>query len=313
MTGDSVTLTALTDFYPVNGHPARDNWESRMTIREIVGQAFYYARTCRSLWLFGFVVGIASGGSNGGGNTGGDGSAGSAAGLATVLSLFATEAAVAAVVILLVVALAGVVLRFLSEGALIEGVVRARRGGAMTTGEGFRAGWAHWGVLLRIGLLYVAALIVSVAALAAPGLLAWWAFGPIGAAVAGLPAVVVAVPWLVTLSLLQAFAMRIAVLEDRRAVDAIRKARLFLHGRLVHGLKLMVATFIGSLAITLLTVLVIGPVVLLLVALATVLPVPPLIAIGLLVLVPALCVLTAMLGIYRSSVWTLGYVTQVES
>lgn len=283
-----------------------------MTIREIVGQGFYFARTCRSLWVFGFIVGIASGGSNGGGNTGGDSSAGGAAALGTLLSFFATEAAVAAVVVVVGLAIAGLVLRFLSEGALIQGVVRARRGGAMTTGEGFRAGWAHWGVLLRIGLLYVAALIVSVAGLAAPCLLAWWAFGPFAAALAAVPAVLVAVPWLVTLALVQAFAMRIAVLEDRRAIDAIRKARLFLHGRLIHGLKLMVATFIGSLAITLLTVLVIGPVVLLLVALATVLPVPPLIAIGLLVLVPALCVLTAMLGTYRSSVWTIGYVTQVE-
>jgi hypothetical protein len=283
-----------------------------MTIREIVGEAFHYARTCRSLWLFGFVVGAASGGSSGGGNSGGDSSAGGAAGIATLLGLFATEAAIAAVAILLVVVLAGVVLRFLSEGALIQGVARARQGGAMTTGEGFRAGWAHWGVLLRIGLLYVAALVVSVAILAAPSLLAWWAIGPIGAAVAAVPAVIVAVPWLITLSLLQAFAMRIAVLENRRAIDAIHKARLFLHGRLIHGLKLVAATFIGSLAITLLTVLVIGPVVLLLAALATVLPVPPLIAVGVVVLVPVLCVLTAMLGTYRSSVWTIGYVTQVE-
>jgi len=284
-----------------------------MTIREIVGQAFYYARTCRSLWLFGFVVGIASGGSNGGGNTGGDSTAGGAAGLATLLSLFTTEAAVAAVVILLALAIAGLMLRFLSEGALIEGVVRARRGSAMTTGEGFRAGWAHWGVLLRIGLLYVAALIGSVALLAAPCLLAFWTFGPIGAVLAGLPALVIAVPWLITLSLVQAFAMRIAVLENRRAVDAIGKARLFLHGRLIHGLKLMVATFIGSLVIMVLSVLVIGPVVLLLAALGTVLPVLPLIVIGLLVVVPAACVLTAILGTYRSSVWTIGYVTQVDA
>jgi hypothetical protein len=284
-----------------------------MTIREIVGQGFYFARTCRSLWVFGFIVGIASGGSNGGGNSGGDSTAGGAAAFGTLLSFFATEAAVAAVAALLVLAVAGLVLRFLSEGALIEGVVRARRGGVMTTGEGFRAGWSHWGVLFRIGLLYVAALVVSVAILAAPCLLAWWAIGPIGAAVAALPAVVVAVPWLITLSLLQAFAMRIAVLENRRAVDAIRKARLFLHGRIVLGLKIMVATFIGSLAIMLLSVLVIGPVVLLLAALAIVVPVPPLIAIGVLVLVPIGCVLTAMLGTYRSSVWTIGYLTQVES
>ncbi len=60
-----------------------------------------------------------------------------------------------------------------------------------------------------------------------------------------------------------------------------RKARLFLHGRLLHGLKLMVATFIGTLAIMVAQHR--GrsrPVVLLLVALATVLPVWPLIVVG---------------------------------
>ena len=36
--------------------------ESHMTIAEIVGQGFHYALTSRSLWLFGFFVGIASGG-----------------------------------------------------------------------------------------------------------------------------------------------------------------------------------------------------------------------------------------------------------
>jgi len=37
-----------------------------MTISEIVGQGPHYARTCKSLWLFGFFVGMASGGSSGG-------------------------------------------------------------------------------------------------------------------------------------------------------------------------------------------------------------------------------------------------------
>jgi len=32
-----------------------------MTIREIIRQGLHYARTCKSLWLFGFFVGIASG------------------------------------------------------------------------------------------------------------------------------------------------------------------------------------------------------------------------------------------------------------
>ena len=139
------------------------------------------------------------------------------------------------------------------------------------------------------------------------------AFGPLGAACWAFPPLLVAVPWLVTLSLVQAFASRIAVLENRRALDAIGKARLFLHGRLVHGLRLMVATFVGTLVITVLGVVVIVPVVLLLVALAMVLPVFPLIVVGCLVLLPVACVLTAMLGTFRSSIWTIGYVTQAEA
>jgi hypothetical protein len=208
---------------------------------------------------------------------------------------------------------AGFVMRFLSEGALIEGIVRARKGGAMTTREGFRAGWAHWGVLARIALLYVAAIIGSMALLLAPGVIAWRAFGPVGALLLALPALLVAVPWFITLSLLQAFAMRIAVVENRRAFDAIAKARLFLHGRLTHGLKLMVADFVGTLGIAALAIMVIVPVVLGLAALATVLPVWPLIIAGGVVILPAMCVLTAMLGTYRSSVWTIGYLVQVEA
>jgi hypothetical protein len=288
------------------------DWELRMTIREIVGQGFHYARTCRSLWLFGFIVGVASGGSNGGGSSGGDGSAGGGIAIGGLVSLFTTEVAVAAVVFVVAIALAGFVMRFLSEGALIEGIVRARQGDAMTTREAFRAGWAHWGVLLRVSLVYVAAIVGSLVLLVAPCAIALRLFGPLGAVLLALPALFVAVPWFVTLSLVQAFAMRIAVLENRGALDAIGKARLFLHGRLIHGLKLMVAAFVGSLGLMALGAVVAVPVVLLLVALAMVLPVWPLILVGCLVLVPAGCVLTAMLGTFRSSIWTIGYLTQVE-
>jgi hypothetical protein len=284
-----------------------------MTIREIVGQGLYYARTCRSLWLFGFIVGVASGGSNGGGSSGGDGSGGGGIAIGGLLSLFTTEIAVAAVVFLLAIALAGFVMRFLSEGALIEGIVRARQGDAMTTREAFRAGWAHWGVLLRIALLYVAAIVGSLVLLVAPCVIALRLSGPLVAVLLALPALLVAVPWFVTLSLVQAFAMRIAVLENRGALDAIGKARLFLHGRLIHGLKLMVAAFVGSLALMVLGVVVIAPVVLLLAALALVLPAWPLIVVGCLVVLPAACVLTAMLGTFRSSIWTIGYLTQVDA
>lgn len=103
------------------------------------------------------------------------------------------------------------------------------------------------------------------------------------------------------------------MLENRRAVDAIGKARLFLHGRLMHGLKLIVATFAGTLLLGLAGVVVIAPVVLLLVALVSVLGLVPVIALGALVLLPAIAVLIAMVGTLRSSIWTVGYLTEAAA
>jgi hypothetical protein len=208
---------------------------------------------------------------------------------------------------------AGIVLRFVSEGALIEGVVRARQGGRMTTREGFRAGWAHWGVLVRIALLYFAATAVSLALLAAPFVIALRAVGLPGAAVFGIPAFVAAVPLLVTFYLVQAFASRIAVLENRHALDAIAKARLFLHGRLMHGLKLIVAMFAGTMVVVFFGSLVMLPITLVLVVLVRLTSVVPVLVLGCLVLLPLIYVFAAMLGTLRSSIWTIGYVTQVES
>jgi hypothetical protein len=273
-----------------------------MTISEIIRQGLYYSRTCRSLWLFGFIVGLSGGGSSGGGQPGGAGPLG--------LSAAATALLIVAIVIL---AVGGIVLRFVGEGALIEGVVRARQGGTMTTGEGFRAGWAHWGVLGRIELLYLGVTLGSLGLLAALCVIAVRTLGPLGWVVFGIPALLVAVPWLVTLYLVQAFAARIAVLENRHALDAIAKSRLFLHGRLEHGLKLLVGMLVGTLAIVLPGIAVMAPVTLLLVALIPVLRIVPVVVIGCLVLLPVIYVLTAMVGTLRSSIWTIGYVTQVES
>lgn len=285
-----------------------------MTISEIVKEGLHYAATCRSLWLFGFFVGIASGGSNGGGGGGENGGAGAAVGMAAGGLEALTGGGVTVIVaVILLAILAGFLLRFVGEGALIEGVVRARKGTPMTTGQGFRAGWAHWGVLLRIALLYLAVSIGSVALLVAACVLAFKALGVAGAVLTAVPAAIVGIPWLVTLHLVQAFASRIAVLEDRHALDAIRAARLFLHGRLAHGLRLMVASFLGTLMLTLLGIVVTVPLVLLFVALVTVLPVLPVAVAGVLVLLPVFGVLTAVLGTFRSSVWTIGYVTQVDS
>jgi hypothetical protein len=279
-----------------------------MSIGEIIGQAFYYARTCKSLWLFGFFVGIASGGSGGG--PGGGQNRGGGGGGPMGLSL-AEIAVIAGVIVVALAAL--IVMRFVSEGALIEGIARARRGGAMTTREGFRAGWAHWGVLVRIALLYVAAFIGSLVLLVAPCVLAVQALGLLGGIAFGLPALLIAVPWLVTLYLVQAFASRIAVLENRHALDAIGKARLFLHGRLMHGLTLLAASFVGSLLIIFAGLVVVVPLTLLLVALIPMLQVVPVIVLGCLVLLPVLYVFSAVVGTFRSSIWTIGYMTQVDS
>ncbi|HEY7501047.1 MAG TPA: hypothetical protein VH740_21170 [Vicinamibacterales bacterium] len=277
-----------------------------MTISEIVKQGFYYARTCKSLWLFGFFVGMASGGSSGGGGGGRNG--GGSGGLEFSAAQFAFLAIVIALCLLVLI-----VMRFVSEGALIEGIARVRKGGTMTTREGFRAGWAHWGVLVRIALIYVAATVGSLALLVAPCVLAWQTLGPLGGIALAIPAVVIGVPWLVTLHLVQAFASRIAVLENRHALDAIAKARLFLHGRLMHGLALIAATFVGTLLMVFAAVVVVVPVALLLVALTSVLRIIPVIVLACVVLLPVFYVFTAMVGTLRSSIWTIGYVSQVES
>jgi hypothetical protein len=284
-----------------------------MTIREIVSQGLYYARTCRSLWLFGFFVGIAGGSSpvTYTVRSGGDGGAGGAT-AGGLMDLSVAEVAPIAIVIVLAVA-AVVVMRFVGEGALIEGVVRARQGATLTAREGFRAGWAHWGVLVRIALLYLAATLGSVGLLAVPCVIALQAFGPFAAVMVGIPTLLIGVPWLVTLHLVQAFASPIAVLENRHALDAIGKARLFLHGRLIHGLKLVVATLVGTLGIVIPGVVAMALVALVLAALIPVLRGVPAIVLGCLVLLPAICVLAAMVGTFRSSIWTIGYVTQVES
>ena len=287
-----------------------------MTISEIIRQGLHYARTCKFLWLFGFFVGLASGGSSSGG-AGGDGGGvtvgigGVAVGIDGPFGLSVRDTAL--IVIAIIFAIVAIVMRFVSEGALIEGVVRARSGGTMSTREGFRAGWAHWGVLVRIALLYLAATVGSLALLVAPCVIAWQALGLLGGVALGVPALFIAVPWLVTLHLVQGFASRIAVLEDRYALDAIDKSRLFLHGRLMHGLSLTVATFVGTLLIVVVGLVVVVPVALLLVALIPVLRIVPVIVLACLVLLPLIYVWAAMVGTFRSSIWTIGYVTQVES
>lgn len=275
-----------------------------MTVTAIIKEALRIARAHKSLWLFGFLVGF------GGVNFGGGG--GGAPPPAVPVPAGPPEPMTVALVVLIGIAavVAFVILKFLSTGALIEGVKRARHERRMTLREGFREGWAHWGVLLRITLLYLLANGGSVALLTCACYAVWWVFGSPAVFVAGAIAVLIGVPWLVTLYMWQAFAERIAVFENRHALDAMRKARLFLHGRLQLGLKLVVAGFLGVLFVGVVALLVIAPIALLIrVGLVEGLSA---VALGVLTIAPALFVAVAFVGIVTSSVWTIGYLTQVE-
>jgi hypothetical protein len=274
-----------------------------VSIFAIVKEALRIARTHRSLWLFGFIAGAGVGFNNGGGG-------GEQAGVPAAAA--ANPGLVALVVLVgLAVVLGLVILRLVSTGALIEGVKRARGNAAFTWREGFREGWANWGVLLRIALVYLVLGPGSAILLFCACWLVGQAFGTTAMFAAGAVAAIVGIPWLVTLHIWQSFAERIAVLEDRRALDAIGKARLFLHGRLQQGLKLFVAEVLGMLLVGAASFAVIAPVILLLRMSAGLWGLPA-VALGVLIVVPTAFVAIALVGVMASSVWTIGYLTQVE-
>ena len=276
-----------------------------MSVFEIVKQALRIARTHKSLWLFGFLVGLGGGFnySGGGGQQASPPATPTPPDVGTVVLIG---------LVALAVIVAFVILKFLSTGALIEGVKRALSNGSMTVGEGFREGWAHWGVLFRIALLYFLMSLTSVAVLACGCYLVWLAFGSPAVIVAAGVAFLVGVPWLLTLYMWQAFAERIAVLENRHALDAMHKARLFLHGRLDLGLKLLVAGFLGVVFVTVVGLVVIAPIVAIVVASAGVWGMSGAVGLGVLTIAPVAFVLFAFIGVTMSSVWTIGYLSQVE-
>jgi hypothetical protein len=278
-----------------------------VTIFAIIKEALRIARAHKSLWVFGFLVGLGGAGLNFGVL---DAEQQAEPPVAAVPPDVGTVVAIAGVVLALLIAF--VILKFLSTAALIEGVKRARHSGSMTVGEGFREGWSHWGVLFRVALIFLAATVGSVAVLAGACYLVWLTVGAPAVYFACALAVAVGVPWLLTLYMWQAFAERIAVLENRQAHDAIRKARLFLHGRLPLGLKLLVAGFLGVLFVTLIGLVAIAPITAIVVASSGVWGALGAVGLGAFTLLPAVFVALAMVGIVTSAVWTIGYLSQVE-
>ena len=278
-----------------------------MNIIEMVKEGLRIARTSKSLWLYGFFLGLSLKG-------GSQGHAPGAPHAGTSIPHAFTGAAALLGIAILVLIVVGVFMYFVSEGALIGGVTRIRRGTPPTVREGWRDGLAHWGVLFRITAIYLATTVASLIVLAAPALLAQRLAGTTLAVTLAVPAILIAALWLVTLYIWQAFAARIAVLENRRALDAIGKARLFLHGRLLQGLKLMIAAVLGRLFVLLVGLIGLGVAALLIFVVTNVLGLTyaavPVIALGAAVLLPMAFILIAISGTTQSSIWTIGYLTQ---
>ena len=281
-----------------------------MNIVEMIKEGLRIARTARTLWLYGFFVGFWATVhySNKGHLPGVPANA--------QVSPPAFPGATALLAIAVPVLIAAVVfMYFVSEGALIEGVAKLRQAKSPTVREGWYGGLAHWGVLLRIAIIYFATSVGSLLALSVPILLALKLTTTL-AVVFGIPIVILAAPWLLTLYMWQAFAARIAVIENRGAVDAIGKARLFLHGRLMHGVKLIVAALLGQLIVVLVGAagLVVAGLfgVAVLKLLGTAHATVPVLALGAIVLLPAAFILVAISGTTQSSIWTSGYLTQEQ-
>src|SRR5947208_6929602 len=109
-----------------------------MNIFEMIKAGLRIARTSKSLWLYGFFVGL--------GLTGNHASKDHVPGTPALSHAFTGGTALLAILAVTIIA-AGVFMYFVSEGALIEGVRHLRAARTPTVREGWRDGLAHWGVL----------------------------------------------------------------------------------------------------------------------------------------------------------------------
>ena len=302
-----------------------------MRVSALISDSLSITLRHRALWVFGLFA-AAGGGASGSVNTdsqgheaGADAVAGAAQELPAALAGVASFAegigtAVTAHLPLVICGAAGLglgllALHILSEGALIEGVSRLHRqpNEAFTVRRGFRLGLDHFGVVLGIKALTLTLGLLLASLVAAPFVLAGLGALPIAAGLAlGLPLMVAAVPTGISLYLIYALGMRVAVLENRRVLDALGRARRLLHGRLLDGLKLLLTVGLGRMGSGFLVLPALLPILLVaglgylfgglvgaLVALVT-------------LAIPLGLLFSGVLGTWQSSVWTLGYLATVE-
>ena len=246
-----------------------------MSISRIIRRSFEITWDYRALWLFGFILALTTpggGGGNGGGGSGGGGSSFTApAGMASKISLPLSQMddgvmialAIGMAILALLVSIGFTIARVVAETAIIRMVDGYEASGVrVSVSQGFRLGWSRGALrIFLIDLLVSLAAMVGIALLlgiAAAPLLLWTlnneALGILGTVFSillGIPALIIVIVGIIGLVILVQFFHRAAVLEERGAIESLRRGWQVARQRLGETLLLGVTLFAIGLGISL--------------------------------------------------------------
>jgi hypothetical protein len=320
---------------------------------KILKRAFHITVNYRALWVFGILLALTTlrrggdGGGGGGGSSGGGGSALPSFHLASpqfpeisaqAANTFLGVALLLACLAILII-VAGAILRYVSETALIRMVdLYEASGEKMGVRQGFRLGWSRpaWRIFLIdlvFGLAGLAIFLLLLLIAAAP-LLVWLteseplrAIGTVAAGSLGMIVIFLAILAAIVVSLLLQFIRRACVLEGLGVIESIRQGYVVFRKRLGDGIVMGILLFAAGL----LFVIVLIPLAILLILAGIVLGGLPGLLVGwiaslvaegsapwiagaiiavpvfLLVVVAPLAFLGGLFEVFKSSAWTLTY------
>jgi len=268
-----------------------------MKYMEIINRSLQNAWKYKFLWFFGFFVGLTGGGSNGGSRYEVDRH-----------DFFNRIDPVVIVLIILGAITLFLILwlmRTLSEGALIHGVSKKETNRKTDFSDCFKAGVKWFPRLLGIMLLIVLAIIIFVLLAAVFIIPAFLTYKGLGIALLILFLPVFLIFLFVILSV-EAWAVRFAVLQDKKWDESLREAWFLLKnqtGKTIGVAFSSVLTKIVFVIILVVAMLFLALPFILVGTLSLGLALIPGIFFGLVILV----IFTAFLGTFGSSVWTIGF------
>jgi hypothetical protein len=219
---------------------------------KILKRSFSITRDYRALWVFGILLALTTGGRGSGGSNGGGGDGGGGGGVPSggwpEISPEVLSALIAAGIALLIVALilfvASVILRYVSETALIR-MVDGHEASNEKLGvrQGFRLGWSRPALRLFLMDLLIAligaAIFLLLFLIAATPLLVWLTdstparvFGTMLTVGLALLVIFFAIAVGIALSLLVQFFRRAIVLENMGVIDGMRRGWQIVRQRL---------------------------------------------------------------------------------